>query len=580
MISVIIIWTYILLTTFAAGCVCASIGERLTGIGIRSFTGILTAGTVLVTVYVQIWSLFSGVGLTANIFMCACIAAVFVLMRGDLGRIIVDLFKQINIRLLIAAVFVFIIMAYGASHGIMHYDTGLYHAQAIHWIESFGSVPGLANLHTRLGYNSSAFALNALYSFAFTGQSFHVTGAYCALMLAWVCIIQPFARKIPVISVPGFARIMGIYYLLMIYDEMVSPASDYYMVCLAFMLVILWTDADYMSDRSKENSASGSAANTAADHTDMTGTYALLALLACFILTVKLSGALFILFAILPGICLLRTKKIRAFITCIITGAVIILPYLIRNIKLSGWLLYPSTAFGIFDVDWRVPVETAMYDYKEIQVYGRGFTDVALYDEPVTTWFRGWFISQSLTDRVLIAAAIVGTAYFVVKCLYGLIRFRRITDRTVYAEAVVCAGFVFWLLTSPLMRYGCLYVYLCDALIWGGLIVRIASGRKLMQKIIYIGLLILLGYKIVMFSSETVRAYRPDTWIRQQDYDRFETFEYALTGEDGTEYTLYAPAEGDRTGYDPFPSSPWTMDDQIKLRGSSFEDGFAAGGTR
>ncbi len=566
MISVIIIWTYILLTTFAAGCICASVSERLTGFTIPSITGILMAGTVSVTVYAQIWSLFGGVGLIANICMCACILAVIVLMRADLGRIIVGLFKPVNIRLLIAAVFVFMIMAYGASHGIMHYDTGLYHAQAIHWIESFGSVPGLANLHTRLGYNSSAFALNALYSFAFTGQSFHVTGAYCALLLAWVCMIQPFARKIPVISVPGFARIMGIYYLLMIYDEMVSPASDYYMVCLAFVLVILWTDADYMMNRFKTG--------------DVSGTYALLSLFACFILTVKLSGALFVLFAILPGIGLLRTKKIRAFITCIITGAVIILPYLIRNIKLSGWLLYPSTAFGIFDVDWRVPRDIAVYDYKEIQVYGRGFTDVALYDEPVTSWFRGWFASQSVTDRVLIAAAIVGVLYFVVKCLYGLIRFRRITDRLVYAEAVVCAGFVFWLLTSPLMRYGCLYVYLCDALIWGGLIVRLVSERAMLKKIIYAGLIILLGYKSVMFASEVVRTYRGDFWIRQQDYDRFETFEYTLTAEDGTEYTLYAPAEGDRTGYEPFPSSPWTMEDQIKLRGRSFKDGFAAGGTR
>ncbi len=578
MISVIIIWTYILLTTFAAGCICAFAGERITGITIRSFTGILIAGTVLVTVYAQIWSLFGGVGLVANICMCACITAAVFLMRGDLGRIIVTLFKPVNIRILIAAVFVFIIMAYGASHGIMHYDTGLYHAQAVHWIESFGSVPGLANLHTRLGYNSSAFALNALYSFAFTGQSYHVTGAYAALILAWVCVITPVVKHIPVISVPGFARIMGIYYLLMIYDEMVSPASDYYMVCLAFVLVILWADTDCIS-RSGSETAMDFAGAISADE-ELTDTYSLLAVLACFILTVKLSGALFILFAILPGIRLIRQKRYKAFTGCIITGAVIILPYLIRNIKLSGWLLYPSTALGIFNVDWRVPRDIAQYDYREIQVYGRGFTDVTLYDEPVTSWFKGWFVSQSLTDRVLIAAAIVGVLYFVVKCLYGLVRFRRITDTGIFTEAVVSAGFIFWLLTSPLMRYGCLYVYLCDALIWGGLLVKLSSDRILVKRIIAAGLICLLGYKSVMFASEAVRAYRGDTWIRQQDYESFETFEYALTGEDGTEYTLYAPAEGDRTGYEPFPSSPWTMDDQIKLRGSSFEDGFAAGGTR
>ena len=46
----------------------------------------------------------------------------------------------------------------------MHYDTGLYHAQAIRWIEEYGVVPGLANLHSRFGYNSASFALSAFFS--------------------------------------------------------------------------------------------------------------------------------------------------------------------------------------------------------------------------------------------------------------------------------------------------------------------------------------------------------------------------------------------------------------------------------
>ena len=44
----------------------------------------------------------------------------------------------------------------------MHVDTGLYHAQAIRWIEEYGVVCGLGNLHSRFAYNSAAFALCAL----------------------------------------------------------------------------------------------------------------------------------------------------------------------------------------------------------------------------------------------------------------------------------------------------------------------------------------------------------------------------------------------------------------------------------
>ena len=53
-------------------------------------------------------------------------------------------------------------------------DTGIYHAQAIHWIELYPAVPGLGNLHTRFAFNSSWLVINAFFSFAFTGiQSFH-----------------------------------------------------------------------------------------------------------------------------------------------------------------------------------------------------------------------------------------------------------------------------------------------------------------------------------------------------------------------------------------------------------------------
>jgi len=44
------------------------------------------------------------------------------------------------------------------------YDTGLYHLQAIKWIEEYAVVPGLANLHGRFGFNPNIFTFYALTS--------------------------------------------------------------------------------------------------------------------------------------------------------------------------------------------------------------------------------------------------------------------------------------------------------------------------------------------------------------------------------------------------------------------------------
>ena len=85
-----------------------------------------------------------------------------------------------------------LLMAYGTSRGYMHVDTGLYHAQAIRWIEEYGVVPGLGNLHSRFAYNSAAFPLCAVYSMRWLGGSLfpegmHAVQGFLALLVGIHC---------------------------------------------------------------------------------------------------------------------------------------------------------------------------------------------------------------------------------------------------------------------------------------------------------------------------------------------------------------------------------------------------------
>src|SRR6185503_10426523 len=45
-------------------------------------------------------------------------------------------------------------------------DTDSYHIQMVKWIQEYGTVPGIANLHERFGFNSSWFSSIALFSFS------------------------------------------------------------------------------------------------------------------------------------------------------------------------------------------------------------------------------------------------------------------------------------------------------------------------------------------------------------------------------------------------------------------------------
>ncbi len=52
-------------------------------------------------------------------------------------------------------------------------DTSSYHIQMVKWIQEFGSVPGIANLHLRFGFNSSWFTSIALFSYPVSGLNIY-----------------------------------------------------------------------------------------------------------------------------------------------------------------------------------------------------------------------------------------------------------------------------------------------------------------------------------------------------------------------------------------------------------------------
>ena len=68
MLFVLLNWCYLSITAFITGLVCLLPFERL-GYRLRSVTGVWMAGLAALTVYAQIFSLFGGVGIGANLLL-------------------------------------------------------------------------------------------------------------------------------------------------------------------------------------------------------------------------------------------------------------------------------------------------------------------------------------------------------------------------------------------------------------------------------------------------------------------------------------------------------------------------------
>ena len=548
MLSVALIWIYMFPLCFIMGFSFIKLIGKAEKYVCRNFESYILAGLGIITVYSEIFSLFYKVGFWANVGLIILALSMFICMRKDILNYIKSFFKEIKYYHIAIGILLFLIFAYGASYGYIHYDTDLYHAQSIHWIEDYGVVKGLGNIHTRLAYNSAAFCLTALFSMSVLGLgSFHVCAGFLALNVAFLCT-RLFSKKSgfkPCLS--NAVRILAIYYILIIFDEMVSPESDYFMVLSVLALVILFLE-ELESDTSNQFAL------------------CLLSVFTMIIVSFKVSGSLIVLLTLYPLYFLIKDKDIRSIIKYVLCGFIFVAPFLIRSIVLSGYLVYPIASIDIFNFDFKIPHDIAVFDNAEIKVYGRGYLDISRANEPITAWIGDWFRSLGTVNK---ASFLMAIASFILLAVYLVIAFVK-KDKENYkylfvivVSAVSFAGFI---LTSPNIRYGCIFLWLFPLLSLGyfymNMIIKIDKGV-----IFKVCVSLFLVYKMVAFSYELASSFNTEHLIAQQEYGSYELSTFDMNG-----YTFYVPVEGDRTGYNSFPAVPY--DKGAELITDDIKDGF------
>lgn len=214
MISILMNWTYIFITTFIIGFSFSKFTERTIHHKIVHISNIVLAGIIAVTVYAQFLSLICRIGFAANVFLFLTCIATFLFWRKEITSCIINALKKYSRSRLFLGFVLVILWSYCTSRGYIHYDSDLYHAQSIRWIEEYGIVKGLGNIHVRFAYNSSFFALSALYSMKFMlKQSLHTVNGFIALILSFEAlkIKNVTARKKVLLS--DFAR-LGAFFIL------------------------------------------------------------------------------------------------------------------------------------------------------------------------------------------------------------------------------------------------------------------------------------------------------------------------------------------------------------------------------
>ena len=218
MLTVMINWLYIAFTTMCLGIGVAAFTRNRLHYQIGRTDSLLAMGLIAATVYAQIWSLFYKVGILANLVLLMICAISLFYGRGQLSYMMQIQKRKATVLKGIGFAIVVLIWTYCTSRGYMHYDSDLYHAQSIRWIEEYGIVKGLGNIHVRFAYNSSFFALSALYSMPYIfGQSMHSVNGLIALILSVEALRIVHAWKRKKLLLSDFARAAALFYLTLIW---------------------------------------------------------------------------------------------------------------------------------------------------------------------------------------------------------------------------------------------------------------------------------------------------------------------------------------------------------------------------
>ena len=505
---------------------------------------VLIVGVMGLTVYAEVFSLFHRVGFLAVVVLLLGEVIILWVRRSAVKHYVLQM-NVINKSGIKAVVLTLMILFFAAvaTQEPTHYDTYLYHAQAIEWIEKYGVVAGLGNLHNRFAYNSAFLCLQALFSWkSVLGQSLHGMNAYLGMIMAVYAVFTFSPLKKESFKTSDLLNLLLLFYIMTSLETMSSPNTD-----LLPMMIVVYVLSKWM--RYTEQ-------NVIKDYEGI------LCLIAVYGITVKLSILPLALLAVKPVFTYLKKRDWRKLCFYAVMALVIVLPFMIRNVVISGYLLYPYAQLDLFDVDWKMPAYTVIRDNHEIMAWGRGLRDVNRYSEPFSVWFPVWFTELRMTEKLLFYLNIPCLAETVIFILWVCKDKRSQYSDSVLLKSVSAAGLLMWLFTAPLIRYGLVYLFLLPAFEVGFWI------RKYVREINRLILLLtgtVIGYGIAGYLNRSIPLQYP------RPYGEYECVENEF--QNGV--VIWSPKRGDQTGYLNFPATPYAGQlERIEMRGDNLADGF------
>lgn len=502
-------------------------------------------GLASVFAILQIWSFFLPVNIYALIFITviAFFSAIVILRNG------IKL-PKINFKFLICVGFILFVISYFASLSVWWPDTQGYHLNAVKWANMYKIVPGLANLHSRLGFNSSFFLFASMTDNILKDRSSHVALSLITSVLSIEFLWVFFKSKSKYLKIFSLLVLPVVVSNVVKINQIASLSYDF-----ALLIVILAICIELINGRKESLILAG--------------------ILSIMLVTIKLSGAVFslvVLAYIAHQIFIKKYLSQKLIFIFIAFGIVMLVPYLIRNIILSGWPFYPMPLLK-FNVVWAVPREKVVALYEIIKAWailpGTQWHDAV--GMPVWKWFPIWFTRNGGAFELKIF--LVSVIFLISSLVLKFVSREKVVKNIglVACGLASIASILYLMISAPELRFGGIFFWILFASSGSFFFTEFFKKYPKIEKwflTIPLLLLVLTSWPPKLNGEIMLKSIR---WEQSLTGKQIEI----IPSDGSTPFKVYVPDKNDSCGNSPLPCTPEINSDFREIVPGDISKGFA-----
>ncbi len=451
MLVILLVWIYIFLSSFSVGLVIQNLLRRFTGgdtdfsASVTSVTGLV--GTVVVLSYCSLllpinnWVLHS----LLAIFTCGSLwyfKDAFLKVLHNLIHAFTD--ADVLHKVLLVVFFLFILIK--ASGQVQSLDSGSYHLPFIKWVEAHHLITGLANVHSRFGFNYHYHILYAFYGFACVfGTTIHALNGY--LFLMGFAYLYGMYTKNTATPLYKLAAIIALLYVSQINKGMTGFSPDFPVAIIQMMIVfecLKYLDLKFSKGITQRNEQ-----------------YILLTIFLLTLGAISLKLATVSVVFVVMIVFFRRLFSVKIIATLFVFAIVILGPYLFRNYTMSGYLVYPFYSVDLFHVPWKVPMARTIDEKVVIKNFALGYPyyykGVYHYNaELFKTWIKNLAYLNKAYPPIIAVIVFCIVVAFVKWTMAAVAKTKEgglLSPVNVILYGLV-AGIFFWFYNAPDPRFG------------------------------------------------------------------------------------------------------------------------------